>query len=268
MKSNLPIGVFDAGIGGLTVVAHLRKILPNEDIIYFGDSANNPYGSRPVEQILQLNKVMVDYLSARQVKLGVVACNTLSTLLNHYKDQYDFPFVGIVAPAAAYASRLGLKQVGLIATETTARQKTHADMAASINPDVEIVGVGSPLLAHLVDCGEFNQDEIDDEIKKHMDILLAKADVSQVILGCTHYPIVRQNFERLYPGIKFIDPASLQADAVKQLLEESGGLNTRPTKGRLEVLTNANPELFAEILKRLGCEPADSLMQVDIGILR
>ena len=268
MNKNLPIGVFDAGIGGLTVVAQLQKLLPHEDIVYFGDSANNPYGSRPVKQILELNKVMVDYLAERKVKVGVIACNTLSTLMDYYKDQYSFPFVGIVAPAAVYAAGLGMKQVGLIATETTVNQQTHAKIAHQVNPNVQIVGSGSPHLARLVDRGDFNREEIDAEITEHMNLLLAKANVSHVILGCTHYPIVRENFERLYPDIVFINPAYQQAVAVETLLKEQNGLNEQAQQGRMEVYTNGNPDVYSEVLRRLGARPADVLMHLDVGILR
>jgi glutamate racemase len=268
MNKKQPIGVFDAGIGGLRVLAELQKVLPNEDILYFGDSANNPYGSRPIQQILQLNKVMVDFLAEQKVKVGVIACNTLSTLMDYYKNDYSFPFVGIVEPAAAYAAGLGMSQVGLIATETTVNQQTHAKITHSINPKVEIIGSGSPHLARLVDRGDFNREEIDAEITEHMDHLLTRAKVSHVILGCTHYPVVMENFRRLYPNIIFINPAHQQAAAVKKLLEEKNGLNEQRHNGHTAVYTNGNPDIYKNVLERLGAHAPNVLEHIDIGILR
>jgi glutamate racemase len=128
--------------------------------------------------------------------------------------------------------------------------------------------IGSSHLARLVDRGDFIREEIDAEITEHMDHLLASRKVSHVILGCTHYPVVAENFRRLYPDIVIINPAHQQAVAVKKLLEENDGLNEQKHKGHTAVYTNGNPDIYKKVLERLGAHAPDVLEHIDVGILR
>ena len=187
-KSN-PIGVMDSGIGGLTVVRELQRILPGEDIIYFGDSANCPYGNKTADQIFELSCHMLQFLGSNGVKCTAVACNTISTMAERLRPCFDFRIISIVEEAAKYVIRAKLSSVGLIGTEFTVASGKYAELIHQGNPDCHVVGKGSPLLAALVDRGDFNQHDINLEITTQVDNILSREKVSDLILGCTHYPI-------------------------------------------------------------------------------
>ena len=186
-KSN-PIGVMDSGIGGLTVVRELQRILPGEDIIYFGDSANCPYGNKTADQIFELSCHMLQFLGSNGVKCTAVACNTISTMAERLRPCFDFRIISIVEEAAKYVIREKLSSVGLIGTEFTVASGKYAELIHQGNPDCHVVGKGSPLLAALVDRGDFNQHDINLEITTQVDNILSREKVNDLILGCTHYP--------------------------------------------------------------------------------
>lgn len=245
------IGVLDSGIGGLTVAKELQRLLPNEDIIYFGDSANCPYGNKPVNQITELSKNMLSFLADQNIKVVAIACNTISTLVDCLIACFEFKIVGIISPAADFIAKSKLSKVGLIATEFTVSTHCYDKLIHAHDPSIEIISKGSPLLAALVDRGDFNQDDINAEITKQINYILAKSEVDTVILGCTHYPIVENNFKNCYPNITFINPAKEQANAVKQYLTDQDLLNNEPN-GSFSVYTSGDPAVYINVVKRLG----------------
>lgn len=256
-KLSGPIGVMDSGIGGLTVVRELQRILPGEDIIYFGDSANCPYGNKTAEQIISLSRNMLSFLGKSGVKITAIACNTISTLVEQLTPDFDFKIIGIVSPAADYVAREHVKSVGLIATEFTVSTKNYDKLIHAHDPSIEVVGKGSPLLAALVDRGDFNERDINTEIKTQIDNILARQKVDHVILGCTHYPIVEDNFKCCYPNITFINPALEQANAVKSYLAENDGLSGSE-RGSFTICTSGDTEVYINVSKRLGLfEPSE-----------
>lgn len=262
-KLNGPIGVMDTGIGGLTVVRELQRILPGEDILYFGDSANCPYGNKPTEQIIDLSQAMLRFLGENGVKVTAIACNTISTLVDRLAPHFDYKIVGIVSPAADYVARLGLGQVGLIATEFTVSTKNYDKLIHALNPAVEVVGKGSPLLAALVDRGDFNAQDINAEITTQIDHILARRKVDHVILGCTHYPIVEENFKRCYPEMTFINPALEQANAVRDYLAAQNALSDK-ARGSFIICTSGDPQVYVDVAKRLGLFEPTELRVVSI----
>ena len=225
LKKDAPIGVFDSGIGGLTVVRELQRILPGEDIIYFGDSANCPYGNKTSDQIFDLSCNMLRFLGENGVKCTAIACNTISTLSDRLRPCFDYKIISIVEEAAKYVVREHLSSVGLIATEFTVASGKYAELIHEGDPECKVVGKGSPLLAALVDRGDFNQHDINTEIRTQVDNILSREKVSDLILGCTHYPIVEENFHGCYPQLHLINPALEQANAVKAYLAEQNALN-------------------------------------------
>ena len=225
LNAGNPIGVMDSGIGGLTVVRELQRILPGEDIIYFGDSANCPYGNKTSDQIFELSSHMLQFLGDNGVKCTAIACNTISTMADRLRPCFDYKIVSIVEEAAKYVLREHLKSVGLIATEFTVASGKYAELIHEGDPECKVVGKGSPLLAALVDRGDFNQHDINTEIRTQVDNILAREKVENLILGCTHYPIVEENFHECYPEMHLINPALEQANAVKAYLTEQNALN-------------------------------------------
>ena len=257
-KLSGPIGVMDSGIGGLTVVRELQKILPGEDIIYFGDSANCPYGNKSKEQIVELSKKMLQFLGDNGAKVTAIACNTISTLVETLAPCFDYKIIGIVSPAADYVVRSGIKSVGLIATEFTVSTKNYDTLIQRQDPTIEVVGKGSPLLAALVDRGDFNRDDINTEIRTQVDNILSRKKVEHLILGCTHYPIVAENFAECYPEMTLINPALEQANAVKAYLEEMDHSFSTKERGTFTLCTSGDPQVYINVAKRLGIiEPSE-----------
>ncbi len=262
-KLSGPIGVMDSGIGGLTVVKELQKILPGEDIIYFGDSANCPYGNKTSAQIAELSRAMLRFLGENGVKVTAIACNTISTLVDQLTPHFDYEIIGIVSPAADYIARSGIKQVGLIATEFTVSTKNYDKLIHRHDPSIEVVGKGSPLLAALVDRGDFNEQDINAEITTQIDNILSRRKVDHVILGCTHYPIVADNFKHCYPEITFVNPALEQANAVRDYLANQDALSDKP-RGSFAICTSGDPQVYVAVAKRLGLFEATALKVISI----
>lgn len=262
-KLNGPIGVMDSGIGGLTVVRELQRILPGEDIIYFGDSANCPYGNKTSEQITQLSKAMLRFLGDNGVKVTAIACNTISTLVGNFTPYFNYKIIGIVSPAADYIYHQGIKSIGLIATEFTVNTKNYDKLIHEYDSSVEIIGKGSPLLAALVDRGDFNEHDINTEITTQIDNILSRQKVDHVILGCTHYPIIEDNFKRCYPEITFVNPALEQAIAVRDYLASKDALSTKE-RGSFIICTTGDPQVYVNVSKRLGLFEPTELKSINI----
>ncbi|MBQ9647381.1 MAG: glutamate racemase [Oscillospiraceae bacterium] len=249
-QNDRPIGVLDSGVGGLTVVRQLQRLLPGEDIVYFGDSANVPYGNRSEDEIFLLTMKMLRFLEQKQVKCVAVACNTISTLVERLRPECPFPLISIVEAGADFVAREKLRRVGLIATEFTVKTGAYDARIHAQLPDCEIVAKGSPNLAALIDKGDFNQSAINEEITENVDVILAKAPVEDLILGCTHFPIVAENFRACFPRLRLIDPAEQQADAVKNLLVYRK-LSNPQTRGALTIHTSGDPAVYEAVAKRL-----------------
>ena len=246
-----PIGVLDSGIGGLTVVRELQRLLPGEDLLYFGDSANCPYGNRSSDEILSLTLRMLRYLEAREIKCAAIACNTISTLVEELRPCFDFPIVSIVDCSADYVIRAGLPSVGLIATEFTVRSGAYDAHIHSKNPDCRIISKGSPTLAALIDRGDFDEAAIDEEITRQVGDILEREPVEDLLLACTHFPIVAENFRRCFPRLRLIDPAEQQSAAVRDLLAALGATNPQ-VRGRLTICTTGDPAVYSSVSERLG----------------
>ena len=157
MADSRPIGVFDTGIGGLTVVKELQKILPGEDIVYFGDSANCPYGNKPAEEIRFLSKKILHHLEKCSVKAIAIACNGISTQAELLRGEVAVPVIDIISAASERVVQLGLRQIGLIAAEITVKTGKYDELIRGFDPSLEVISKGSPLLAGLVDRGDFDQ---------------------------------------------------------------------------------------------------------------
>ncbi|MBQ9721751.1 MAG: glutamate racemase [Oscillospiraceae bacterium] len=257
LNEKQPIGVMDSGIGGLTVVRELQRILPGEDIIYFGDSAHCPYGNKTSDQIFELSRNMLNFLGNHEVKCVAVACNTISTLADRLRPCFDFRIISIVEEAAKYVIREKLEAVGLIGTEFTVASSKYDELIHRGNPSCRVIGKGSPLLAALVDRGDFNRHDINLEITTQVDQILSREQVGHLILGCTHYPIVEENFRECYPSLALINPAQEQAKAVESYLAAENARN-RQERGSFTICTSGDPRVYVDVSKRLGLfEPTE-----------
>lgn len=263
---NAPIGVTDSGVGGLTVVRELQKLLPGEDIVYFGDGANCPYGNRSREELEALLARNVAFLKGKGVKAVVVACNTTSALVDSAPRDFGVPLFTIIAPATQAVRRCGAKKVGLLATEFTVRSGCYEKRIHALCPDVQVVAKGSPNLAGLVDCGAFDNAAINAEIFAQVGDVIAREPVTHLILGCTHYPIVEENFRACFPFVKLIDPAREEALAVSIALSAENLVKPAASgeKGRFEIYTSGEPAVYEKVAARLKLTPPDSVEKLSI----
>ena len=222
VKKTAPIGVFDSGVGGLTVAREIMRNLPKEDIVYFGDTARVPYGSKSKDNIIRYSRQIIHFLQTKGVKAIVIACNTASALaLDTVKDEFDLPIIGVVEPGARAAlSVTENKKIGVIGTEATVRSSMYEKIIQGINPEVSVLAKACPLFVPLVEEG-FKKHQVTDEIIDYYLADLKKSDIDALILGCTHYPLLRSKI-REYVGdkITLVNPAYETAMDLKRILKE------------------------------------------------
>ncbi len=258
VNKNMKIGVTDSGVGGLTVVRELMRILPNESIVYYGDNRNCPYGNKDKSTLLALASGMIRTLNEHsRLKLAALACNTTSTFADDLQQNFAFPVMSVIEPAANATAKTNAESVGVLATCFTANSGCYNRMINNLLPQCRVTAVGSKNLAALIDSGRLDSDEIPNEISSCMSDFV-KQDISQVILACTHYPIVQGIFEEMYPNIKFINPAEKQAEAVKEHLEKNDLLSSSE-KPTFEIFTTGEPQVYIEMCSRLGIRQPDAI---------
>lgn len=258
MADHRAIGVLDSGVGGLTVVKELRNLLPKENIIYFGDNKNVPYGNKTEEEIAELTKKMIDFLIDKEVKLIAIACNTISTILDRYFSNYPIPIVSIIKPAADYVVKNGLNKVGVIAAEFTVKTGAYDHLIHEKDSSVETTSEGSPDLARLIDGGDFTEPEVESLVDLHMTRILSKGEPKDIILGCTHYPIVMEDFKKRSPEINFINPAYEQVIYIDQLLE-SKDMKGNHDLSAFNIYTTGGKENYHRMLDLLSIKKPDNI---------
>ena len=227
LHKDAPIGVFDSGIGGLTVARELLRQMPNEKIIYFGDTARVPYGNKSQETVTRFSEQIVRFLNTFQVKTIVVACNTASAYaLDTLEKESQIPIIGVVKPgakAAVEATRNG--RIGVIATAATIGSKIYSKYITELNSDVTIHGKACPLFVPLVEEGLWD-DPVTNEIARRYLAELIDIDIDTLILGCTHYPLIRTALGRIMGDrVTLVNPAYETAIELKAMLQKMDLLN-------------------------------------------
>lgn len=226
-RKKAPIGVFDSGVGGLTVAREIMRQIPNESICYFGDTARVPYGSKSKETVTRFSKQIVRFLQSHDVKTIVVACNTASAYaLEELEKEIDIPIVGVVKPGAATAVNVTKNgKIGVIATEGTIRSQIYNDFLREMKADVTIYGKACPLFVPLVEEGLW-QDPVTDEIARRYLSELIDLDIDTLIMGCTHYPLIRSTLQRIIgESVTLVNPAYETALELKRMLIANDILN-------------------------------------------
>ena len=222
MKKTAPIGVFDSGVGGLTVAREIMRNLPKEDIVYFGDTARVPYGSKSKDNIIRYSRQIINFLQTKGVKAIVIACNTASALaLDTVKDEFNIPIIGVVEPGAKAALQVTQnKKIGVIGTEATVKSSMYEKIIQGIDSEVSVIAKACPLFVPLVEEG-FKKHQVTDEIIDYYLADLKASDIDALILGCTHYPLLRSKI-REYVGenITLVNPAYETAMDLKRILQE------------------------------------------------
>lgn len=237
MRRDAPIGVFDSGVGGLTVVREIMRQIPNERIIYFGDTARVPYGSKSQETVTRFSEQIVRFLRTFQVKTIVVACNTASAYaMDILEEESDIPIIGVVKPGARVAAQTTRNgRIGVIATEATIGSHIYAKFLRELNREVTVYGKACPLFVPLVEEGLW-VDPVTDEVARRYLSELIDLDIDTLILGCTHYPLIRSTLGKIVgEGVTLVNPAYETARELKELLMEKGLLGDHaPTLGETQ----------------------------------
>ena len=225
--ADLPIGVFDSGVGGLTVLRELRRQLPSESTIYLGDEARMPYGPRPADEIVAFTREALRWFGTHDCKLIVLACNTATSVaLDVVRDDSRVPVIGVVRPGAAAAiSASARRSIGVLATSATVRSGAYARALRDLDPLVDVVQQACPALVPLVEGGKAETAEAEAAVRGYVQPLLTEGGVVQpvvdtLLLGCTHYPLLRGVIERVAgPGVRVVDSAATTALAVREVLQ-------------------------------------------------
>lgn len=255
MKTN-PIGIFDSGVGGITVLKELLNVLPCEHYLYFGDTARVPYGEKSVEELITFSREILDWFESKNVKMVLMACNTSSAVtLQVVKNEYEFPVIGLIEPTAEYISKINVKKVGLMATTATVNSKSYTKAIEKYG--IEVVEVACPGLVEIVESGKASTDEAKEKISPCLDKLLDE-NVEKIILGCTHYPFLKNDMIRLgFDGSMFINPAECLAQKALEVLDEMDLRND--IAGSARYFVSANPDNFVKIAQMLvkNCEHAN-----------
>ena len=256
-NGNNPIGVFDSGVGGLTVVAALQRLLPHQNIIYVGDTARVPYGGKSPETIQRYSKEIADLLASKGAKLFVIACNTSSALAaQHLKEIYSIPLQGVIEPGAAAAveaTRNGI--IGVIGTKATIASNAYRDAIHQVQSDVHVLSAACPLLVPLVEEGFFEDGITDAVLHRYLEPLLAQG-IDTLVLGCTHYPLLKKRIASIAgPHITLVDSAENCALAVRGLLSKNQLATQNKKSGQLQILLTDTSEGFLHLAaKELALE--------------
>jgi glutamate racemase len=245
------IGVFDSGVGGLTVVKELIRQLPGEDIVYFGDTARVPYGIKSKETVIRFSIENILFLLKQKVKLICVACNTASSLaLPAIKKHFRVPIVGVITPAAKeaiYATQN--KRIGVIGTAATIKSRAYEKEIRQLDPQVRVTAVACPLFVPFAEEG-WLAGKVVQEVARNYLKPLKDSRVDTVILGCTHYPLIKAVIKGvLGKNVQLIDSAQHVALEVKEILASHGQLKKGP-KGKARFFVSDNPEWFSSLAKR------------------
>ncbi len=255
-----PIGVFDSGIGGLTVAAALREHLPSEHILYIGDTARVPYGGKSRRTVERYGIEIGGLLLAENAKVIVVACNTASALaVPRMQKVFNVPVQGVVRPGAAAAvTNTKNGKVGVIGTRATVASGAYEQAIHAINPDVSVFSEACPLLVPLIEEGFFEDPITDQVLARYLEPLLVQG-IDTLVLGCTHYPLAYDAIARAAgPGVSLVDSAENCALAISQLLTEKNLLAPAEILGRLDVsLTDATEGFLRTAEKSLGLQIGD-----------
>ncbi|MFH0762317.1 MAG: glutamate racemase [Candidatus Omnitrophota bacterium] len=247
-----PIGVFDSGVGGLTVARELIRQLPLEEIVYFGDTARVPYGIKSKETVIRFSIENMLFLLKQNVKLICVACNTASSLaLPTIRNHFKVPIVGVITPGAreaVYATKN--KRIGVIGTKGTIKSRTYEKEIKQLDRKIRVTAVACPLFVPFVEEGWLSGNVVMEVAKAYLKPLKASG-ADTVILGCTHYPLLKPVIKKILgQDVTLIDSARQVAFEVKRILAAEGLLNSGHRRGKSRFYVSDNPEWFSSLAER------------------
>jgi len=266
MEKEKPIGVFDSGIGGLTVVKRLSSVLPEENIVYFGDTARVPYGSKSNSTVIEYSLQDARFLINKNVKVIVVACNTASSIaLKEIKENFTVPVIGMIEPGALAAvnnTRNG--RIGVIGTRATINNKAYSGEIKRLNPKVQVFEKACPLFVPLAEEGWINHEATKLIAHEYLDEL-RKKEIDTLVLGCTHYPILSEVIqEAAGENVKLIDSGVASAEVVKNELDRFNLHTNSQAVGHQEFYVSDIPVKFQEIAELFLSRPVKHVRKIDL----
>ena len=255
MFGKKPIGMFDSGIGGLTVLKAIMNRMPDENIVYFGDTARLPYGTKSRETVTRFSEEIARFLMRRNIKMLVIACNTASAYaLTRIRSMLDIPVVGVIEPGArAAAAAARNKRVGVIGTRATIESGAYLDAVQRMDPSIKVFSTACPLFVPLVEEGWLDEDVTYEVARRYLGHLV-DCRVGALILGCTHYPLLKQVIvEVMGPNVTLIDSAEETAVTVENVLRESGIASDKVGGPRCEIfVSDFHLDLRLQVERLLG----------------
>lgn len=254
-SQNLPIGVFDSGCGGLTVLSALQARLPQETFLYFGDTANVPYGTQAQADILHYSRQILDWMTQYPVKMAIMACNTSSALaLDAVRSEFNIPILGIILPGARAAAKSG-QRIGILATPATVASDSYRQAILEKNPQAEVFQVACPEFVPLIECDRIHASTTQKIVEQRLQPLL-EAQIDTLVYGCTHYPHLAPVLEPLLPpAVQVINPATCMATATEQELTILQ-LRTQERPQRPRFFVSGCPQQFSRLSAQwLGRRP-------------
>ena len=258
---NSPIGIFDSGVGGLSVFNRLYKLLPNENYIYFGDTVNLPYGDKSKEQLIEISKSIFDFFAQKSVKAVVMACNTTSAITyDIFKNSYDYKIYPVVQTMAKEIAKQNYKKIGVFATNATINSHAYKRNINLLNPQIEVFEIACPEWVGIVESEQIQNSASINNIKKYLNEMLLN-NPEKIILGCTHYPYLIEILSKYAPEDLFINPAQSVAEFVYQDLK-SNDLLCEGKNCSVKFYVSSNPERFISSSKLFF--NVDSAIEINI----
>lgn len=260
-----PIGVFDSGIGGLTVAAAIKEALPSEDIVYFGDLLHLPYGSKSSRAVLDFTRAAVQFLLARAVKLVVIACNTATSIAKEsIEREIDVPVVGVIEPGARAACEVTRSdRIGVIGTQRTIASNAYRDAIHVLNPGMSVCQKATPLLVPLIEEGWQSHPVMQMVLSEYLKVF-ADGGVDTVVLGCTHYPLIKSEVQDILKGVQVVDSAYTTAQAIISIMRDAGIQRENPPgfaekKGSYEIYLTDYTDVFKSMGEQIVGRVLDDL---------
>jgi glutamate racemase len=269
-NNTAPIGIFDTGVGGLTVLREIVKLLPLEDIIYFGDVGRTPYGGRSKEIIIQFTRQDIAFLSEQTVKYIICACNSVSsTALDDVKDDYPIEMIGVIDPGAqAAAEKTTNGKVGVIGTNATINSNAYAKIIHSIDPDLKVFSLACPLFVPLAEEGYIDKEATYLIARDYLQTML-DVGIDTLVMGCTHYPILKNVIADIMGDkVKLIDSGKETAKAAMKILKEKRLLHhgvKDKVKGEIKYFVSDVPDKFSSVANRFMGHEINNITRVDIS---
>lgn len=266
-KKEKPIGIFDSGVGGLTVYREIERVCPAEGIVYFGDTGRFPYGVRSPRVIVKYSRQILQFLLTFDVKFVVVACNSASAMaLETIAPECPVPIVGVITPVAGAAvATTRNKKIGIIGTEGTIASGSYAEAIHAIDPDIEVSGVPCPLFVALAEEGYIDRPATKLIVADYLQPL-QQAGVDTLVLGCTHYPLLKDVIaNEMGAGVSVIDSAASTAEAVKEMLVENGDFRDEVGQPLHRFYVSDTPAKFARVGELFLGRPIGTVAQIDIA---